>query len=182
MPRIRAPADLNQSERRTFRELARTLAERGIDVEARLELIADYARATTRLTALRKHEAEAEPTRRLAAARAVNAAATEKRRLHDAVWRGARAPQAKQTLNEREAEIASEEGQEAWRRYFHHKDRTLTKQELKARYGSPGFRPLLYATAREEAADLIYFDRCRGRRSPPPSYHEEDDDYRAATC
>jgi hypothetical protein len=145
MTAIAPPADLSRAERKAFRNLVKRLEDRGIDPLARVGLIEDFVRIEARLCDLRKGE---KASHSLAASRAVNVATAERRRLHEAIFRGAKKPAAKVAPEELE-----DEGAEAWRAYFHHADRSLTAAQLERRYGPPGWGPLLHATAAEEARE-----------------------------
>jgi hypothetical protein len=88
--KIEPPASLSRAERRVFRRMVSSLRLVGIDVAARRELLTDFCRLEARLEQLQAQETTAKGKARLAAARAVSVATAERRRLHEALFKGAR--------------------------------------------------------------------------------------------
>jgi hypothetical protein len=111
---IEPPAGLSRSERKTFRKLVQMLAERGIEPGARAHLVADFVLSDRRLADLRRHENQTNPASNLAVIRAVNTATAERRRLHAAMFKGARKPA---PAPAKEKVRASDSAIEAWQRY-----------------------------------------------------------------
>lgn len=165
------PRDLNRAERNAFRTLAQRLAERGIDPIARATLIAEAVRLEARLVDLREAEKRAKNAAKMPAARAVNTATTELRRITVELFRGAAKVDAVVPI-EVAAEAISNEADEAWRRYFHSRDRRLSHDEIEARFGQPSWGALLYRTAAEEIGVKRLLDKYRPRPIPSQALND----------
>lgn len=147
-------SDLSRTEKKSFRKMVKTLVDRGIDPETRAGLIDEYVRIESRLADLRATEKQSETGSKMAASRAVNVATAERRRLHDAIFKGA--AKVKRTVAAAARDAASEtdpdEAVEAWRAYHWKIDRRTGASELEARYGRCPINAILYASRAEELA------------------------------
>jgi hypothetical protein len=150
MTQIEPPSDLSRAERKAFRNLVKRLVERGIDPVSRAGLVEDFVRLEGRLADLRAAEKQSDSGSTLATSRAVNVATAERRRLHDAIFRGAKKPDPKPTPIEQAAAAGANVADEAWRARLWRGDHRLSYEELEARYGRPSWGALLYRTAAEE--------------------------------
>ncbi|MBZ9603956.1 hypothetical protein [Phyllobacterium chamaecytisi] len=143
------PNDLSRGERKIFRTMVKRLVERGIDPVSRAGLVEDYARTEERLKHLRTSEKQADSASKMAVTRAVNVATAERRRLHDAMFRGAGKP-APMPVAQQAAQERSE-ADEAWRdRHWQRVPNPLSQEELGRRYGRPRMAALLYRSIEEE--------------------------------
>ncbi|MDI7921745.1 hypothetical protein [Ferirhizobium litorale] len=164
MTMIEPPSNLSRSEKKAFRKHAKTLANAGVDVSLRADLIADFVRSDSRLQALREAEKAVEPASKLAASRATTTASAERRRLHELLYRGAstaprtRAERVKKAIAASAGEIDKTEAHEAWRDVFWWRPRGKPKptaqdwERVRANYPNPGMAPLVWWCAEEEAA------------------------------
>ena len=159
------PSDLNRIERKAFRKMAQTVADRGIDPIARASLIAQAVRIEARIPFLQEAEKQAENGQKMAAMRAHNTAMVELRRLNVEIFRGAAKVDAVVPL-EVAAAASANEADDAWRRYFHGGDRTFTHEQLEARYGKPSWYALLYRTEAESVGIKRLLDQYRPRPIP----------------
>lgn len=148
------PSDLSRTEKKSFKKIVKTLENKGIDPSTRTGLVEEYVRLETRLNDLRNSEKEAENTSKMAVIRALNVATSERRRLHDAIFRGATdaKPAFEAEVKALEVEAGSDEAAEAWRRYYWWKDSPYTSDELEAKYGRCPMKAMLYASQAEELA------------------------------
>jgi hypothetical protein len=168
------PSDLSRGEKKAFRNLVRTLADRGIDPIARSGLVAEYVRMDSRLAELRAAEKQVETGSKLAASRAVNVATMESRRLHEAIFKGAKKPKttvaatvtAAQRDDERDART------EAWRRYFHDRANSPSHAELEAIHGPCPLVAILYRSHEEETGTKAIL-KAHGQRIIPRSALDE---------
>ncbi|HEV2901531.1 MAG TPA: hypothetical protein VGX71_27565 [Pseudaminobacter sp.] len=159
------PNDLNRGERKAFRKMTQTVAERGIDPVARASLIAELVRLEGRLSGLREAEKQAQNGDKIKLTRAVNVATAEHRRLHADLFRGAAKVEAIVPLDVAVAASVNE-ADEAWRARLWHGDHRLSHEELEARYGRPSWDALLYRTAAEAIGINRLLDKHRPRSIP----------------
>jgi hypothetical protein len=148
------PSDLSRTEKKSFKKIVKTLVNKGVDPSTRIGLVEEYVRLETRLNDLRTSEKEAENTSKMAVIRALNVATSERRRLHDAIFRGATdaKPAFEAEVKALELEAGPDEAAEAWRRYRWWKDSQFTRDELEAKFGLCPLKALLYASQAEELA------------------------------
>lgn len=166
MTQIEPPSDLSRAERKAFRAMLKRLVERGIDPVSRVGLVEDFVRLDARLADLRAAEKKADSGSTLATSRAVNVATAERRRLHDAIFRGAKKPVPKPTPIEEAAAAGHNEADEAWRARYYRGDRSMSHEALEARYGAPSWAALLYRTAAEQIGINRLLDKHRPRSIP----------------
>lgn len=148
MHKIKCPAGLNRAETKLFRSLFTQLIDRGIDPIQREALLTDYVFLETRIAKLRLEETDGKG---LAISRALNVATAERRRLHAAVFAGARAVVPLPTPAEQAAATAQSEADDAWRAHFvslkslqgHHPDKDAEGAALEKRFGQPSWTVLL---------------------------------------
>lgn len=162
------PADMNRSERKAFRKLVQSLADRGIDAFARAGLAAEYVRMDARLATLREAENEAESGRKMPATRALNVALAEHRRIHVDLFRGAEKPNEAARVSD-----AEPEADRAWRARLWHGNKSLSHDELRNRYGEPSWAALLHSTHREWSDWQSLADEFRDRQRIPQERIEE---------
>ena len=144
--KVEPPASLSRAEKRTFRRLVTQLVEAQIEPAAREALLSDYVQLDARIAALRDEENEAlDPKARMAASRALNVASAERRRLHGALFKGARKRPAPPPDDER-ISPEQEAADQAWGA-FYRGNKSISETELRARYGSPSWRALLELSA-----------------------------------
>lgn len=159
------PGDLNRQERKAYRKLAQTVADRGIDPIARASLIAQAVRIEARVPFLQAAEREAENGQKMAAMRAHNTAMVELRRLNVEIFRGAAKVDAVVPI-EVAAALSTNEADEAWRRRLHWGDNTLTHDVLEAKFGRPSWSALLYRTEAEAIGINRLLDKYRPKCIP----------------
>lgn len=159
------PADLNRSERKSFRILAQRVADRGIDPIARLSLIAEAVRLEARLIGLREAEKTAKTAMKMPAARAVNTATAELRRITVEIYRGAAKVETAVPIAVQAAANISD-ADDAWRRRIWHGDKSLSEAEMIRRYGPPTWAALLYRTAEEAIGVNRLLEKNRHRAIP----------------
>src|SRR5690606_32248268 len=109
---VSPPDDLDAPQRKAFRKIIKALENRGIDAITRVDLVAEYVRLGARLDALRGAENGVEIGTNLATTRALNVATVERRRLHEAIFRGAGKQVAVNRPRETDADAA-------WRPFLH---------------------------------------------------------------
>lgn len=191
MPQIQVPAGLSKPERKAFRKVAQNLARQGVEPSTRAMLIEELVRLESRLEGLRTAEKQAENASKIAASRALNVATAERRRLHDAVFKGARVLSTEQAAAGQAGAQGESEADAAWRGFFRsERDRQLPpepaaraamERELKeqeaavtARFGEASWSALLYAT-HAEAVEAERIIEARARRQPaePRAMREE---------
>lgn len=168
------PSDLSRSEKKAFRNLVKTLADRGVDPIARAGLVAEYVRMSSRLAQLRAAEKQVETGSKLAASRAVNVATMESRRLHEAIFKGAKKPVKTITATVIDAQEDEErdERTEAWRDFLHRNVRTMSREQMERKFGRPGMRAILYASHEEEMGTRAIL-KAHGRRVVPKEAWDE---------
>jgi hypothetical protein len=181
MTQIEPPADLSRAERKAFRNLAKRLVVRGIDPVSRVGLVEDFVRLEGRLADLRAAEKQSDSGSTLATSRAVNMATAERRRLHDAIFRGAKKPDSKPTPIEQAAAAGANEADETWRAHYAGKglrsngDAVMQARvdawmregfAIRERYGDPSWGALLYRTAAEEIGVSRLVEKYRPRSIP----------------
>jgi hypothetical protein len=142
------PETMSRKQRAAFRRIAGSLDERGIDPATRQELLADYVILEGRIATLRGTEAEGG----MAATRALNVATAERRRLHAALFAGARKvemqPPASPALSsELDAQTAADA---AWRQFYFGGQSGLDEARLRAEHGPPGWNALCYRSLAEQ--------------------------------
>lgn len=166
------PADLTASQRKQFRKMLKTLVERGIDPLARASLVSDFVRLEDRILNLQAAENEAESAQKMPVSRAVNVAVSERRRLHDAIFKGARKIDPQDT-----ASVQTEEESEAdrhWRAWFWKRPRPagFTHDELQTRFGRPRMGVMIWPTWDAEQ-DWKAMAKASGSLGPPKAQVRE---------
>ncbi|RWA93627.1 MAG: hypothetical protein E5V95_11655 [Mesorhizobium sp.] len=151
--------------------MAQTVADRGIDPVARASLIAQAVRIEARIPFLREAENQVENGQKMAAMRAHNTAMVELRRLNVEIFRGAARVDAVVPLAIAAA-ANTNDADEAWRRHIHWGDRTLTRDQLEAKFGRPSWAAMLYRTEAEAIGINRLLDKHRPRCIPSPELDE----------
>ncbi|WP_242217999.1 hypothetical protein [Shinella zoogloeoides] len=164
------PSDLSRGEKKAFRNLVKTLADRGIDPIARAGLVEEYVRTDARLTDLRAAEKQVEKGSKLAASRAVNVATMERRRLHEAIFKGAKKPEKTVAATVHDAAV-DKDGEkdartEAWRKYLYASVRTSSREAIEAAHGPCPLVAILYRSHEEEVGTKAIL-KAHGRRVVP---------------
>jgi hypothetical protein len=156
--------------------MVKTLAARGIDPVARAGLVDEYVRMQSRLADLRKAEKVAETGSKMPASRAVNVATAERRRLHDAIFRGAKQPTRTVTATVRAAAADATDEEDvktkAWRDYFHRDFRTTSRDQIEATHGPCPLVAILYSSHEEEVGTKAIL-KAHGRRHVPKEAWDE---------
>jgi len=141
------PKKLTEPERKAWDHIVREMKSRGIDCDSRVTLIKDYVKLEARIERLSDREKDPE-WGSVQASRALNVAIAERRRLHTALFTGARKPKQLPTLvqtEEREAYTAWTDFYEGWDDWKDRsqKDRAEREAELTRLYGEPSMRVLI---------------------------------------
>jgi hypothetical protein len=158
--KITPPATMSLGEKRAFRRLVSSLIAVEIDPTSRADLVDDFVRLDARIQNLRVEEAAAEGKARAAATRSLTTATSERRRLHAALFVGAR----RKPKDPAQAPMSPEKQRhyDAWMNFLRWRDTAGKSQErsaafwaeadskenaLKAEFGMPGMRVLMDARA-----------------------------------
>jgi hypothetical protein len=163
MSTTKRPKKLTEPERKAWDHIVREMKSRGIDPESRFALIKDYVKLEARIERLSEREEDPE-LGNIQASRALNVAIAERRRLHGALFAGAREPQQAPTLiqtKEREAYTAWTDFYEGWEDWNDRsqKDPAEREAELIRLYGEPSTRVLILPrlpTPTREATQKFY--------------------------
>jgi hypothetical protein len=147
MSTTKRPKKLTEPERKAWDHIVREMKSRGIDCDSRVTLIKDYVKLEARIERLSDREKDPE-WGSVQASRALNVAIAERRRLHTALFTGARKPKQLPTLvqtEEREAYTAWTDFYEGWDDWKDRsqKDRAEREAELTRLYGEPSMRVLI---------------------------------------
>jgi hypothetical protein len=145
----RRPKGLTAAERNAWDDIAREMKSRGIDPASRVALIRDYVKLEARIERLSSREDDP-VLGNVQTSRAINVAIAERRRLHAALFAGAREieelppPPTPAQTREREAYTAWAHfygGLDRWKNHSE-KDRAAREAELTRLYGEPSMRVL----------------------------------------
>lgn len=166
------PADLTASQRKQFRKMLKTLVERGIDPHARASLVSDFVRLEDRILNLQAAEKDAETAQKMPVSRAVNVAVSERRRLHDAIFKGARKIDPQDSDSPQSEEES--EGDRKWRAWFWQRPRPagLSHDELLVRFGRPRMGVMIWPTWDAEQ-DWKAMVKTSGNLGPPKAQVRE---------
>ena len=156
---------MTTAERKACERLTAQLRAAGVDPQTKAELVHDYAAATSRIAELRRREAGARGRAKNSATRLLNAALSERRKLHQTLFRGSRTSEFEPSTGETAAD-------DAWRALIwgERQGKTVAEIEarwaiLKARFGPPSMSALVDEDP-VEAARLVS-DYGKGRRGQP---------------
>ncbi len=143
---------LNRTEKDALRRLNARLTAAGLDPAERAVLAHDYILAKGRIARLREQETKAKGKTREQVMRGLNVALAERRRLHKALFGGARNVEPK-------ADFVETEADRAWREHLWpatSKPKAIAgaeRIELERLHGEPTWAALLYATHEEACED-----------------------------
>jgi hypothetical protein len=155
------PKQLTRAEQKAWNQIVREMKSRGIDPDSRVALIRDYVKLEARIERLSSRE-EDPVLGNVSTSRAVNVAIAERRRLHAALFAGAREleelPLPPTPAQTRERAAYTEwalflEGLDGFR------DRAARKAELTRRYGEPPMLALCaprWPTPTRESVQELY--------------------------
>jgi hypothetical protein len=148
------PKKLTQAERKAWNQIVREMESRGIDPKGRVALIKDFVKLEARIERLSNRE-EDPVLGNVQTSRAINVAVAERRRLHAALFAGAREleelPPPPTPAQTREREVCT-----AWALFYggldqwhgrSREDRAAREAELTRLYGEAPMRALIMSTA-----------------------------------